>query len=328
MRKSALTGFGIAVIAIFLSCSDNPVNNPPSNELTFDRLAILDTTGYFVVRWSGWDRVEPFLTTEKIIGEPFTDVNGNGVYDQGIDGFIISTDPARNQDLNHNGSYDGPNSTWTPGIPFDDIDGNGLPRQEGDGWLPGAPWCDFNHNGKRDGDPFWSQVFRLDRYKSDSTGDFHQFLECESTFAYTSLAGIRYVISTGGLTPNWSPAQSFVRRGDTLKFGSIPVLIKGPVVGDTTQDTVAEQGLHLVFTRSIITGATYDFFGTWDTGLVRVIILVTSATPVNYAGLRLELYLSPGKGPIGYVYRPNDLTQEKWYHFSERVATLPISMTR
>jgi hypothetical protein len=291
-------------------------------------LAILDTTGYFVVRWSGWDRTEPFLNTEKIIGEPFTDNNGNGVYDAGVDGFVISTDPARNQDLNHNGKYDGPNSEWTPGIPFDDIDGNGLPRNEGNGFLPGVPYCDFNHNGKRDGDPYWSEVFCLRRYLSDSTGDFYQFRLSDSTFSFHSDSGITYVVSTGPFSPSWSPAQSLVLRADTLKFGTIPVLFGDTIVPDTLQDSVVEGGSRLVFTRATITNSTYNFFGMQTSGLVRVIVDVSDAAPINYLGMRLEIYFAPGKGPIGYVYRPSSQVQNQYFHFGERVATLPIAMTR
>src|SRR3990172_1996656 len=83
------------------------------------------------------------------MGEPFVDVNQNGVFDGGIDRFIISTDPTINQDLNFNSVYDGPggvptmipgtyvdlnrngrfdfpNGIYDEGEPFVDLDGNAL----------------------------------------------------------------------------------------------------------------------------------------------------------------------------------------------------------
>ena len=328
MRRFILLCFGLTSIAITLSCSKDPVSSDKTGPVTFAQLAILDTTGNFVVRWSGWDRTEPFLTTEKILGEPFTDNNSNGVYDEGIDGFTISTDPARNQDLNHNGKYDGPDSEWTPGIPFDDIDGNGIPRNEGNGYLPGVPYCDFNHNGKRDGDPFWSELFYLKRYRSDTEGDFYDFHICDSTFSFHSDSGITYVISTGPFSPSWSPAQSFVLQGDTLKLGSIPLLFGDTIVPGTVQDSVVGVGSRLVFTRATATDATYNFFGMQTSGLVRVIVDVTDAEPINYLGSRVEIYFAPGKGPIGYVYRQSSQVQNQYFHFGERAPTLPIPMTR
>ncbi|MBI5266699.1 MAG: hypothetical protein HY851_05640, partial [candidate division Zixibacteria bacterium] len=250
------------------------------------------------------------------------------VYDSGIDGFVISTDPARNQDLNHNGTYDGPDAIWTAGIPFDDIDGNGLPRTEGNGYLPGVPYCDFNHNGKRDGDPFWSELFYLKHYRSDTGGNFYDFRICDSTFSFTSDSGVLYVISTGPFSPSWSPQQNFVLKADTLKFGTIPILFGTLIAPDTVEDTVVETGLRLVFTRETVTDASYNFFGMQTSGLVRVIVLVTEADPTNYLGERIELYFAPGKGPIGYIYRPSYQFQDQWFHFAERVATLPIPMKR
>ena len=68
---------------------------------------------------------EPFIDGDSVIGEPFSDLNGNNIYEPGIDGFVIALDPDVNQDLNHNGRYDGPLQPWSPGIPFLDKNGNG-----------------------------------------------------------------------------------------------------------------------------------------------------------------------------------------------------------
>lgn len=106
---------------------------------------------------------EPFTDGDSVIGEPFTDLNGNGVYDDGIDIFIRSADPSINQDINHNGQHDGPENTgigldkngrpknpWTLGIPFLDRNGNGIYDAPNGVYDIGEPFVDVNGNGIRD----------------------------------------------------------------------------------------------------------------------------------------------------------------------------------
>ncbi|MEW5795860.1 MAG: TonB-dependent receptor [Candidatus Zixiibacteriota bacterium] len=94
-------------------------------------------------------RQEPFVDGDSVVGEPFVNLNANGVYDAGIDVFFIGIGPS-NQDLNHNGIYDGPGSTWTPGVPFLDRDGDGLYDPPNNVYDPGEPFTDVNGNGKYD----------------------------------------------------------------------------------------------------------------------------------------------------------------------------------
>lgn len=98
---------------------------------------------------------EPFIDGDSIIGEPFKDLNSNGVYDPGIDIFFFDIGPD-NQDLNHNGMYDGPcdnpfECPWTPGVPFLDRDGDGLYDPPNSVYDPGEPFTDLNGNGIHDG---------------------------------------------------------------------------------------------------------------------------------------------------------------------------------
>ncbi len=93
---------------------------------------------------------EPYVDGDSVIGEPFTDLNANGKYDEGIDGFVYSSDAAFNQDLNNNGKYDGPTTAWTPKIPYYDRNGNGLYDRPNGQYDPGEPYNDINGNGKYD----------------------------------------------------------------------------------------------------------------------------------------------------------------------------------
>ena len=62
---------------------------------------------------------EPYVDGDVNLGEPFVDMNGNEVYDEGIDYFDVT------MDLNENGKYDGPDDLWTPGVPYWDRNNNG-----------------------------------------------------------------------------------------------------------------------------------------------------------------------------------------------------------
>ena len=93
---------------------------------------------------------EPFIDGDQILGEPFTDVNGNGFYDRGIDIFVKSADPTINQDLNYNGEHDGPFGAFEPGIPYLDRNGNGIYDAPNFRYDPGEPFTDKNGNGRYD----------------------------------------------------------------------------------------------------------------------------------------------------------------------------------
>ncbi|MCP4686206.1 MAG: TonB-dependent receptor [bacterium] len=89
---------------------------------------------------------EPFTDGDSIIGEPFSDLDYNGVYDPAIDDFYLGVDPRTNQDLNHNGKYDGPHDPWTQGIPYLDRNANGVFDYPNGQYDPGEPFIDENGN--------------------------------------------------------------------------------------------------------------------------------------------------------------------------------------
>ena len=97
---------------------------------------------------------EPFIDGDSIRGEPYTDINANGRYDNGVDGFIRSSDKTINQDLNYNGKHDGPENTspfqWEPSIPYFDRNGNGIFDLPNGLYDPGERFTDVNGNGQYD----------------------------------------------------------------------------------------------------------------------------------------------------------------------------------
>ncbi|SYZ73922.1 putative TonB-dependent receptor plug [Candidatus Zixiibacteriota bacterium] len=93
---------------------------------------------------------EPYLDGDVNLGEPFTDVNNDGVYEVNIDQFVMSQDPTLNQDLDRNSRYTSPSEPWVSGIPFIDRNGNGVYDAPNQKYDPGEPFTDINGNGKYD----------------------------------------------------------------------------------------------------------------------------------------------------------------------------------
>lgn len=94
---------------------------------------------------------EPYTDGDSSLGEPFVDINRNGVYDIGVDRFVTALDPSVNMDLNRDNVYTGPDPTlWEPGIPFIDYNGNGVFDAPNNRYDPGEPYVDLNQNGKHD----------------------------------------------------------------------------------------------------------------------------------------------------------------------------------
>jgi outer membrane receptor protein involved in Fe transport len=110
-----------------------------NGELDPDRVSVINNR-----------RPESFIDGDVVLGEPFTDVDGDGVYSRGIDIFILSPDPAINQDLNRNSEYDGPSDPWSPGIPYEDRNRNGVYDAPNFRYDPGEKFTDVNGNGKWD----------------------------------------------------------------------------------------------------------------------------------------------------------------------------------
>nr|MBN2277205.1 TonB-dependent receptor [candidate division Zixibacteria bacterium] len=93
---------------------------------------------------------EPYEDGDVSLGEPFTDVNNNGRYDKDIDIFILSADPEDNQDLDRSSGYTSPDETWSPGIPYEDRNGNGVYDPPNYKYDPGEKFTDLNGNGVYD----------------------------------------------------------------------------------------------------------------------------------------------------------------------------------
>lgn len=109
----------------------------------------------------GIDEAEPYVDGDINLGEPFIDMDKNGVYNAG-DVWNGS------MDLNGNGKYDGPNDLWTPGIPFEDRNNNGWYDSPNGQWDAGEFYTDMNGNGKwDDSDGFYDRGHERRCYYQD-----------------------------------------------------------------------------------------------------------------------------------------------------------------
>ncbi len=143
-----------------------------------------------------------------------------------MDQFIISNDPLVNQDLNHNGKHDGPDNmlcwNWSPGIPFDDIDGNGTIRCPHDEECPAPndsaasrmPFEDYNGNGVQDSAPGIGV----------SRGSFRTYgggsvlnLRFDSAYYFVSDSGLKYYMNGYGAG---GTAFVFQQYPESLQFVS------------------------------------------------------------------------------------------------------------
>lgn len=328
----------VLIFIIISGCSKNPANpnnstDPGGNEsLKLEDFAFLEYDEYVVNNhnlknpYGTW--YEPVLNREQSLGEPFTDVNGNGVYDEGEDIFIMSANPSVNQDIDRNSTYTGPNDPWSPGIPFDDIDGDGEYDEDNldrHSYEPGKPFCDLNLNGKRDSllkTEFYICYPTLVRYRDSSV---IRLVRNQYSFRFNSDSNLTYDIDyspNGGYTLY---DNSFVFKNESFEIhgfihGSefiIPVINTGTIKTGTYADTsvirtpywfdVLDEYNSLSneysFTKSVIpdTSITVNDVSYENALVIKMndFRFIESGQP---SSLNIEFYLSRDYGILGYKF--------------------------
>ena len=150
------------------------------------------------------DLPEPFTDGDINVGEPFVDVNQNGIFDRGIDRFIISTDPTINQDLNFNSVYDGPDQfpTGLPGT-YVDLNRNGRYDFPNGVFDDGEPFIDMDNNGVyTPSDEFWD----LGTHRDEAWYEAREVRLRTITFDITSQVRKEHAVKTGVLL-EWNHLQ-------------------------------------------------------------------------------------------------------------------------
>ncbi len=221
MKKTTAVIFFLTATSLLslASCKDNPIDGstsplPKIVERT-EGYFVFDTTKTYLARQIDVDRPglsiearsEYFLPWEKTLGEPFIDNNNNGTYDPGMDVFIIAISP-ENMDLNRNSIYDGPSDYCNPGVPFDDINGDGIcaPRypETGQPYQQGLPFEDINRNGVFDIDLGYSYMIQKIRSRptilDGKSVMRNKFIAANKPFQFVSDSG--YTYETWGHLPS------------------------------------------------------------------------------------------------------------------------------
>lgn len=236
MQKNILIILGIFLVLIIFGCTEefNSSINSQSGDLHYGYFARISSTDYFfskriIPTVTGSQIYEPIVNWEQSLGEPFVDINANGVYDDGVDTF-----DTLQHDLNGNLSYDSPDDPWSEGIPFDDIDGNGIFRENtGEritGYEVGLPYADFNNGGTRDirldglygvFSFNWANYYGARSYAIKRESAVYQFISdsgmvYDLPFAFESVLGAVVISDTG----------MFYRRPPFV----VPLLDSGAVV--------------------------------------------------------------------------------------------------
>jgi hypothetical protein len=289
---------------LLCACDDDDSPSGPSGTLYryedyvhFDTLNVI--MGKFHYDLNDPDGKEPVMNWEKSLGEPFFDLDSNGVYDPGIDSFVRALDPAINQDLNRNNRYDGPDEPWERGIPFDDINGDGTYDPDTldiySGYEPGMPFCDINENGVRDsgGSSVYGVIRWVDQYDPQSHTHDYTATPAEITYRFVSDSGMTYEL----LFSSDPFPISFLRTDSGLYDDNLHVLLLD--TGLITEKFSRQDGSALM---TIDCGASFSIEGLDFTDLVCVRRLVPPGQVPEGHYWAFEYYFSRDRGLLAYGY--------------------------
>lgn len=336
----------VAAGALVLSCGDSTPTGGDGTRYTFADFVHFDTSAYLLVKslpGPNSSSLEPFLGWEESFGEPFTDVNGNGVYDEGIDGFIKCVCP-ENQDLNHNGRHDGPDDLWDQYIPFDDINGDDSCQQSHFGlyhrnYQEGVPFVDINGNQVYDSALEYVPTVVKCHAWTDTAGETSFYYRAQdSIYTFVSDSGITYVMPPFFYDPDNLFSGNLWTNDSGLDFSSydcaVHILDTGQVFPVEGQEVVLYCSLYVAgpftFEKSILLGQRLDV---WDVHYEDLLLVKyvyptgtlhgESTTPPFYY---FEFYFSRGYGLIGIFYRT--AYKYEFFCFDHRFDSFPLPMTR
>jgi hypothetical protein len=326
------------ILLTILACSDNPADSKAPG--TFLDFVHFDGPEYIWLKYAQSDQSFPgewVLNWETSLGEPFTDVDGNGRYDPGID-LHYSCDCPLNQDLNHNGLYDAPGGPWSPGLPFDDIDGDSVFRDNpGDFhyYEAGLPFCDFDGNGIHDAVLPHSYVMLQRRHTMlTAAEELVEFYRLDQYYSFTSDSGMTYLLpeSLGPAlrAPVWFRRDS---TGIQVHPDYLPEAVLLPLVGsgsvasadDTLVYPTSGPDTVYLFRRVITPGTSLTISGVTHRDLLKVTFLRVSPPSLGHD---YDYYFSKALGPLAIRIYSGEHGLEDWQYFDIRFSQIPLSLTR
>ena len=283
MCKYFLTILGVILLLIFACSDDNPTGSGTPG-WTFEEFVHVDTNVYIMMRLSTamCRSTEQMVNWEASLGEPYVDINGDGDYDRIIDSFIIDWDSPDNQDLNYDSSYTSSNPDyWTVGVPFDDLDDNGVFRLDGDIYADGVPFSDYDCESIYDGGR--GAAHYLNRFRQQYGIDGNLWFDLISDFSDSKItdAKSRYVSDSGVvyellISMNLYYDEDFCITDSNLIHYTynyiLPVLDKGSVISSDSSSLIirSTSGGEVIGQRMITVDTTITMQDQSYSGLVMV----------------------------------------------------------
>jgi hypothetical protein len=311
---------------------------------TFEDFVHFDTSRYNVMLLSEVGQ-ELYYDGEYIIGEPFTDNNGNGIYDPGIDGFIKCVCDS-NQDLNHNGQYDGPDDPWFPGTPFDDINGDSIYQYPNWQYDAGELFADIDLDSTFDYS-VGGQVTKCRAIEINQDTVRYKFHYRDSCWLFTSDSGVNYFVPPRS-TSWWNPIENDYRALLRPIFSTTPtgllfldtgllritVLDTGRIDGGDTRVIAEYYGTwdSITFMRSVTLDTIVSFAG--QTASRALLVRFSEpqqldGTPLPYYGkMFYEFYFTRDDGFIGFIGATMSTYPTRYAFTVSRNDTIPLSLIR
>lgn len=373
----------LVVTAAIFGCSDddNSITQPTKSwPLILGDVVHFDTSVPVLVAVldpNGRKGREPFVDQEKHFGEPFLDINGNGVYDPRIDVFwfdvggehidtfyigcdsIVDTtcmgihrlsdwDTAAgwdrtlictlsNMDINHNGKYDSPDDPWTPGLPFEDLNGNGeFDRGQFISYQPGLPFADLNGNGVYDSET--TMLLGLVKFSVESFGpnwDNYRIRPSHEEFrvySYHSDSGVDYTFTRGIGGPLYSGWLRFEIDTAGFWFTGIDrfrlLVFEGPEIhAFSEQEFEIDERTTEIRSVSFIDSLTLN--GRLHNRLICSDITRRYISPFFNWQIAARLYFAPNTlHLIACRLEPYLSDDSIWIFLDQRLDSLPMSMIR
>lgn len=356
--KSSQTAIAVFVILLLsFGCSSDKPTKPSEPPVVLpvyakDYIHFPDTNQVLqvAIRCQPNGYREPFLEDEAVIGEPYTDVNDNGQYDVGVDIFVRSSDPAVNQDLNYNGRHDGPENTspyeWGPGIPFDDLDGNGTMRIPTGNMIPDedcqyAPFIDWNGNGQWDSSAVVAE--QLYHYRSEYWAFANQ-TKFSLSMVYDTMA-YRYISDSGNVywmgSDNWPTSPGFVfyswaEQTEVTVNNSLKFFIADSSQLASDSGTIVSADISLPVPYFAVRHITLDTSLQFDDTLFENLLFFrfdsihNDYAPVpGLAGAFWEFYFDRAVGLLAYRMTSNRSREPITFYFHRPwTGTFPIPLTK
>ncbi len=325
----------LLITILLLSCGEDTVNNTEDPvEYTYTNFAKFSGMNYIMLREDMAGKNTPpeiYLWWEKVIGEPFIDNNANGIYDDGVDTYT---------DLNQNSQYDGPNDPWSQGVPFDDVNEDGM-YIVNPNWGSSitktllTPYVDYNENGVWDSDLAYTfDIIQCQLISDTNYIKTYGFEWVDSAYHFVSDSGYNYYLPTNMLTTDKWTFYEFIEHPDSGLIFSRPastfkLFDTGQIVTDPdfyTDTALGNYGIPFEIQKKVTIDQSLTVEGKTYNNLVKVEAFYQRGYSDTYD--HWSFYLDSNIGLIAINFIEDWDNSEVWYYYDKSVASVPRQLSR